>query len=267
MKNLTKLLTGISVLAIFNTALAVEINTSENEITKDGIKYKITTGIDYSEGDYGQDQDTKITYVPFTFKATKDNFSAKITVPWLQIEGPGAVVGAGGSGVVNNLSGTVTTESGLGDIVFAGSYTYDIADTTYVDFTGKVKLPTADDDKGLGTGKTDYTIAIDATHQIHNTSISAGGGHRFVGSSATLNLDDVWFASVGLGQKINDKFSIGVSYDYSQAAGTGDDPSEATLYGSYKITDQVNLQPYVLKGFSDGSADLGGGIMVSYKFN
>lgn len=254
---------------LLTTAITAPARAEETaDIDTDGpIKYKLTTGADYSRGDYGDTEDTEVWYVPVTGKAMYNNWTAKVTVPWLRIKGPGAVVGSGDGSVTSAGGAAVTTEEGMGDVVAALMYTFDFDEiTTSLDVTGKIKFPTADEDKGLGTGETDYTLGAEVTKMIGKANVSAGLSRKFVGSNATLNLHDVWIASVGAGYKLTSDLDVGVSYDWRQSASNGEQPRDATLYASYKLTPKVNIQVYGVKGFSDASADAGGGLMVGYKF-
>lgn len=257
-------------LALLLTTVLTSIafaDTPQDKNEAEPVRYKITTGLDYSKGDFGDTQDTEMWYAPVTMRAQYKNWTAKVTVPYLRIKGPGAVVGSGDTSVTSAGGAPVTTEEGLGDIVASLMYTYDLdAYDLSFDFTGKVKFPTGDEDKGLSTGERDYTLATEVTKTIGKAYVSANVGHKFVGSNDTLNLHDIWIAGVGAGYKLSDKWDTGVSYDWRQSASNGTQPRDATLYFNYKITKQTNIQAYAVKGFSDASADLGGGLMVGYKF-
>jgi hypothetical protein len=248
------------------------------------VKVKLSTGFDYSTGDYGHTEDTEIWYFPIVTKATYGNWSAKITAPYLRIKGPGQVLGGGDAVIVcddnsgpgkgggcpdsNTNTNTVTTESGLGDIIGALTYTVDLEDyDLYLDFTGKIKVPTADEDKGLGTGETDYTFQLDATKMFGSTYLFGGVGRRFIGDNAQLPLDDIWLFNVGGGYQINKKFGVSVAYDFREAASTSEDPSEASAYLTYKITKSVTTQLYGVIGLSDGSPETSVGLQLSYKFD
>lgn len=235
--------------------------------TDDTFHYKFITGVDYSHGDYGDTQATSMWYVPATLKAQYGNWTAKITVPYLRITGPGVVVGSGGGSVTQAGTGTVSTGKGLGDIVVSGTYTHDIVDyDVSIDLTGKVKVPTGDEDEGLGTGEVDYTLATEVTKMIGDANISANVARKFVGSNSTLQLHDIWIAGVGAGYKLSPVLDAGVSYDWRQSASGNTQPKDATLYFNYKLTERLNVQVYGVKGLSDASADIGTGMMVGYKF-
>jgi len=251
-------------LSILLGALCVPFTSA---IANDDVKVKVSTGFDYSKGDYGHSQDTEIWYYPITAKATSGNWTAKVTVPYIRIKGPGAVVGGGGGGVIQSGTSNVTTESGLGDIVAGLTYTYDLRQyDALIDLTGKVKLPTANENRGLGTGEADYTAKVDVTKFLGKAYLFAGAGRKFVGSSTQFQLNDIWLANVGTGYQISPKTGIGISYDYREAAGTGKNPSEATAYLTYKLTPDLSLQAYGVAGFSDGSPNKGIGMQIGYKF-
>jgi hypothetical protein len=250
--------------AVAQTDLRNEDIEQEVMHTLDGAKFKVSTGFDYSKGDYGQSQDTEIWYVPLTGKVEVNQWTAKVTVPYLTIKGPGAVAG-------DTLIGTggtvVTTESGLGDVVGSLAYTVDLPQTTYLDITSKVKLPTANEKKGLGTGEADYTLQADLTKQLGSFVVFGGAGYKIVGSNSSLNLDNVWLVNLGAGYTVDKQTSVGLMYDWREAASqSSENPSEATAYVNYKFTKSFNMQVYGVTGFTDGSANLGGGMMLGYKF-
>ena len=255
----------------------IDHSTGGYDQSEEEVKVKISAGFESSTGDYGQAVSTDIWYFPVVTKATYRNWTARLTVPYLRIKGPGTVIG--GVVICTDVSGkeddcsvvspgsTVTTESGLGDIIGALTYTIDIEKhDIFLDFTGKIKFPTADEDKRLGTGETDYEIRMDSTKIFGSAYIFGGVGRRFVGSPSQFQLDDIWLLNAGGGYQVNRKFGVGASYDFRESSSTTDDPSEATGYLTYKVTDSVTAMLYGLIGFSDGSPDTGAGLQFSYKF-
>lgn len=258
----TILLAGVSVTAVY----AQEMTSEESIFTSERMKIKIGTGFDYSSGKYGADQTTEVLYVPLTAKIQMGGWTGKLTVPWLKIKGPGSVVGAGDSGVIQAGTGVITTESGLGDVVAAVGYTFALDDTTDLDVTGKIKFATADEDRGLGTGVNDYGLNVDINKQLGSFSLFGGAGYKIVGANDQFELDNVWSANAGFGYRVNDYVTAGMTYDWRQSASRSVNPSEATLYMNVKATDRLNVQIYGVAGFSDGSPSHGGGLMLGYKF-
>src|SRR5262247_3422668 len=77
-----------------------------------------SVGAEYSSGDYGAPQKTEIFYVPFAVKYETGPWAYKLTVPYVEMTGPGNVIGAGGDRiVVPGVNQPRRTASGLGDIV------------------------------------------------------------------------------------------------------------------------------------------------------
>lgn len=233
--------------------------------------FSITSGVDYSTGKYGQAESTDITYVPFIGKYEANNTTLKLTVPWVKITGPGDVVGGSSPIVVGSSNRPTTTESGLGDVVF--SATQSIAqigekNPLLLDITGKVKFATASTSKGLGTGKNDYTVELDAYKQIIKpVTVFADIGYKKLGDPSGLNLNNVWFGSAGVAFKLSQETSTGFMADIRQATLDSSQPlRELTLFLTHKLNATYKLQSYITSGNSDASTDLGGGIMLGITF-
>lgn len=232
--------------------------------------FTVTSGIDYSSGKYGQSNSTYITYVPFIAKFATDTDTFKLTIPWLKITGPGEVVGADAI----NLNGTnhkVTTESGLGDASFSASHTllnYGVTNPLSIDLTGKIKFATASKAKGLGTGENDYTIELESAKAFSNTTSLFGGlGYKLMGDPNGINLNNVWFYSLGLSYKLNPSTSVGIMTDYRQKTlDSSDSLRETTAFVAHRINTQYKLQGYIIHGYSNVSANWGGGLMLGYAF-
>ena len=124
-------------------------------------RFSFSTGATYITGDYGSSEQTEIYYVPFTFKYKYEKLNVKLTVPYLQKTGPKNVIQDIGQ-VGPQVSTKITTESGLGDISAAVRYNfYNNQEFKFLmDIEGKVNIGTASKNKGLGTGKTDYSFRL-----------------------------------------------------------------------------------------------------------
>ena len=245
--------------------LFVSISSSAETAT-----YSFTTGLDYSSGKYGQTDTTDITCIPFTGKVEFDRTTLKLTVPWIQIVGSGAVTGGANNQIVLGSSkGVRTRESGLGDIVTSATYSL-IESSEYqfvLDITGKVKFGTASYTKGLGTGENDYTIETDAYKTFNKLTLLGTIGYRALGDPAQINLNNVWFTSLGAGYKIDASNSAGAYVDLRQATSTtGTNLREYTAYYVHKFNSQYKLQSYLVYGDTRSSADWGGGLMLGYSW-
>jgi hypothetical protein len=228
----------------------------------------LTSGFDYSSGDYGDEVDTDISAIPFVARYELDRWTFKATVPYIHIKGPGDVIPSIGQ-VTQTPRRNRTSESGWGDTVVSATYSFypPIAQGLVIDLTGKVKFDTADEDKGLGTGENDYSAQVDIYKVFGRFTAIAGVGYRVYGNPDFGTLDNVFYGSVGGAYKLSDTTSIGAIYDYRpKIIDTGSEISEVLSFVSHKLTDQWKLQGYFVKGFSNGSPDYGGGAMLSHSF-
>ena len=250
-------------------------------------EWKYTLGTDISSGDYGDSADTDIVSSPFTISySPSDKWTFKASMPWTQIEGPGGVIpGADGGIVVGNGNGngngrgnagnggTTTTgtqtvkESGLGDLWLTGTYSLEpVADRWFFDLSAKYKVPTADEDKGLGTGQADYTLQAEAFTMMGDFSPFITVARKFKGDLPDLEIKDVWYTSVGSGYRLDEQNSLGMSLDYQQATTDTNDPStELFGYVNHKFSQQWSGMLYGYLGLADGSPDQGVGFQVSYR--
>jgi hypothetical protein len=235
------------------------------------------TGFDYTSGKYTGTEKTETLYVPFYGRYETGPWTLRATVPYIRISGPGNVVGAGADRVVLG-QGTAPrrTESGLGDIVLSGFFTVlgdmgVLADRSSapigLDLGAKVKLGTADENKGLGTGKNDYSLQADAYKTFGAWTAFGSLGHRWYGDPAGVDLKNVFYGSIGSTYRFSKDSSAGLAYDYRPSIVEGGGKiSEVTLFYSQRLTPNVKLQPYALVGFGKASPDWGVGAQLAYSF-
>ena len=252
--------------------------------TSDSDQFSVSTGADYSSGKYGTTTTTDIWSVPVTAAYQTDRWTFKLVVPYINISGAGDVIP--GVGKVNNgnpkgrghrnagtppTPGTTTngSASGLGDITASAGYElFGSADRTFgLDLTGKVKFGTADENKGLGTGKNDYGLSLD-TYKVSGAWTAFGGvGWMKYGSSQYIQLKNGFNANIGADYKLNSSHNIGAYYYYRERiADTGASQSEIAGYWNHKFNDSLRVQAYALAGFADGSPDYGVGASLKYSF-
>lgn len=232
----------------------------------------LSTGLDYSSGKYGSTASTDILYLPLTMKYESGKSTFKATLPYLRVTAPsgGTIVTVDGNGqVIYSGSGPRATEEGLGDMTF--SYSYSLFEQPrngfLVDLIGKFKLATADEAKGLGSGKNDLSAQVDLYYLAGSLSPFMTLGYRMPGSPTGLTLRDLWYGTLGLGYRVSPENSVGLMWDLRQASRSGGkSANEMTLYWVHKLAPDLKLQIYAAHGFSDASADQGLGLMVLKTF-
>jgi hypothetical protein len=229
--------------------------------------FTVKTGYDYTTGKYGTSTETRITAIPFIGTYETGNWTLKASIPYVRITGADNVVA--GIGAVRSTATALRTDSGLGDLTTAATYSFmtDPKAQFGIDVTGKIKFGTADSDKGLGTGENDYWILADPYIRMGNVTWFGGIGYGMLGSSDVLPLKDVVSANAGLSYKLDQQSSAGAMLDYrSKSTDAGFAQRELTGFYSRKFDGGYKLQVYATKGFSDGSPDWGGGLNVAKNF-
>ena len=176
--------------------------------------------------------------------------------------GRGGLIGGGGAQEPVEPG----TESGIGDLRLAATYSVDTGGPLGVDLTANAKIATADEDKGLGTGANDYGVAVDLYRDFSGTLLFGGVGYTVLGDSDFIDVGSVFTANVGASWRAGEG-SLGLMYDYRQpASDDADDRSEITGFYSFPTGERTKMQVYAVGGLSDGSPDWGAGLSLSTGF-
>jgi len=179
--------------------------------------------------------------------------------------GPCATTTAAGGGAT--AAAARRTAQGIGDIVAAVTYNAINSNGLLLDVTGKIKFATASEERGLGSGKTDYAFQFEAEKAIGDTYVIGGLGYKWLGDPAGVSLRNVWYGAAGAGIKLTPDTNAGISYDYASAASSGGQAAqELSFYVSQRMSKNVKLNGFIYKGLSDGSPDWGAGAGISYDF-
>lgn len=331
---------GSTLILLPGTALADEVPSAATAApAADGV-WRISTGINYSQGDYGETQDTKVVSVPLALKYKRGRFTVRVSVPYVHIDGPGSLIdtpqgrdagfgdsGGSSSGTSGSSSGTSgsssgssgssgsgssgsgssgsgsgssgsgggsgsddssgggggtttggtvvgvpaapgTRRDGIGDVAVTMGYSLPLAGTTFLDLSGRIKLPTASTLKRLGTGKVDLTLGADLVQDIGNASLYVGARHKLVGKPAGSTLRDTWGFGGGASYRLEGGTIIGADYDWQQSSTAKRGPSsEVTGWVNFGLTRKMRLQFFASTGFTQNSADLAGGLTLSFRLN
>lgn len=230
---------------------------------------KLGTGFDYSRGDYGFTQSTEVSSIPANLSVDQDRWSLKATLPYITIKGPATVVtGAGGATSGAPPRPTSQSESGVGDVTLSATYhARPVPGELNIDLTGRVKFGTANENKGLGTGMTDYYAQIDFYQNFGVLTPFGNVGYRMLGANTGFPLKDGFYATAGAAFRVSPKTVAGAAYDWrSRIIDGAENGTDAIAFIATNPNDRWNLLAYVLKGFNDASPDYGIGGAATYKF-
>jgi hypothetical protein len=213
--------------------------------------------LSYLKGDYGSDEDTDIYYTAFSIKRYLGEGDVTLTIPYLDISDGATYVG----GEVEPLAGG-GGGSGPGDVILKGRYYAVEQDDLlpYIDLVGSIKLPTADEDKGLGTGKTDFTFMAEFARRLENKDWVALWeiGYTFVGDPSGYDADNRWLYSAGLAYELDSEITLSGYLDGRTAIFEGnDDPLSLLLIGEYKYRPDLRFDTLLEIGLNDGAPDFG----------
>jgi Putative MetA-pathway of phenol degradation len=224
-------------------------------------------GVHYSSGDYGSATDTRIMSFAATARYETGLWVYKATLPYLSVKGDTNVIP--GVGQVGGAAVRSDSASGLGDIVLSATYAayYDKATTLGMDLTAKLKLATADESKGLGTGKHDVVLLLDLYRTFDRITGFGGIGYHILGDSPAFPLENAWSANLGASYKLDERDSAGAMLEGRQRVVAGG-ARQRELVGFFtrKLDHLWKAQVYALLGFADGSPDWGAGLSFARPF-
>lgn len=244
----------------------VLLAASAQSVAAEDSDFKLSMGVEFTSGEYGGTETIEDTYVPITGVYETGPWAFRLTVPYLSVNAPtGTVIlGPDGEPAMTGVGPTMT-ESGLGDVIAGVTY-FDLYSNRdlglALDLTGKVKFGTADEDKGLGTGETDYSVQADLYKFFDEFTALGSVGYKFRGDPPQLELENAWFASIGGVYRFSSQTRGGLVFDYRESSFVvGDSVQELTAFVSRKLSNDWRIQGYVLTGFSDASPDWGAGVV------
>lgn len=241
-----------------------EINT----LLTDGMSASV--GLEYDSGDYGTTSTTDTWRIPFGLHYSKGQYFGGLSLPYVSSKNTGnSIISSSASHkkIISTRNTGSSTESGLGDLELYAGYIFPekVGQEINYNITVRVKLATADENKGLGTGENDYAIEAGLLSPLSNFSLFASLGYQLNGDTATIKYDDVVYANGGITLPLEAGNNAGAMLDYSQAASAGiDDALGLTGFYNMKLTNKRSLYIYVMFGLSDGSPDYGLG--TNYRF-
>ncbi len=223
------------------------------------LQQSLSIGAYYAVGDYGEPENTEIDYFPVSYAANIGQWGFQLLVPRLAVTGLGNVLVNIG-GLTRAVAGTKrVTERGTGDVVATLTYRFEPESTesAFFDVRMDVKFPTANASKNLGTGETDFSIQLDMSKNVANNVVFATIGHNFRGKSELYpGLEDGTFLQLGMARPVRASWSVGVFYDYRQAASDFSDEShELVPYFTWQLSERWSFTGLTSVGFTNASAD------------
>lgn len=243
--------------SFIRTALACGLAMAATPVLAEPPGLLMTYSFDSLSGKFGQPEEIKAR--SFTLGATLlgEDYRASLFVPYISLEGPGTLV----AGTVAGSSGdSRRSQQGLGDMV--ATYTKDIVGGIQtkgfaMSATGLVKIATGNEDKGLGTGKTDYGIQADLAYRFNNGfGLTAVLGRQYYGDTPELPLLNGNYATVGVNFPLGDSLFINLNTSQRDELLAGTEKRKERAISAVYALDQTSaLQFGYTKGRSTASPD------------
>ncbi len=235
----------------------------------------VSVGLEYDTGDYGTTDTTDTWRVPVGVDYQKGAYFAGLSISYINTKSTGTITLSSGNSRMRNFtnssssttSTTVSKASGMGDLNLYAGYHFPSGNAGKTDYsiTAHIKLATADENKGLGTGENDYAIEAGLTNSLDKGTLFGSIGYQVNGDTATTNFDDIFYANAGISFPFKTEYRLGAMLDYAQAASPGfDDSLELSGFMNIPMENKRSVYLYALLGLSDGSPDYG--IGMNYRF-
>ncbi len=240
-------------------------------------RWSLSTSVNYSVGDYGTGKDTTIVYAPFTLGVSPlDRLWLNATVPFIHQTTQNVVITGGGVASRKEEKGklarpaTATTEDGLGDVLLKVSYIVleEKGPIPEIAPSVKIKVPTADENRGLGTGEFDETVGVDLSKRLVDSLFGyLSLSYTFIGSPPGSDLRDSFGWSLGAAYAVLQPLSVFAFLDGATAIAAGqEDPLELRVGTEFKLTKALKLTGAVTRGLTKGSADWGVSAGLALRF-
>jgi len=222
---------------------------------------KLDTSVIYARGSYGLPTDTDIWMALVAPTYETSDYRLQLTLHYLWLKGPASAAGGVGATAASR------SESGIGDVAVTGTWKLAPANGWYPSVGAKIKFPTADDAKGLGTGQTDASFQFDVAKKLGDITPYATFGYQFLGRSTLYPMKDGAFATVGFLTPVSDEGTFGIGGNWRQPTFTGGKSAEELmLFVQQKISDSSHFQIFALHGFTDASPDFALGATLGWKW-
>jgi hypothetical protein len=245
--------------------------TERQAVEREHFQLKLSPS--YDEGDFGRRETTRTFFFPVTFRYLGERFDVGITGSFIHLEAPRDVVIVEGQAQPTGAArGERESVSGIGDLILRGRY-YLVDDPgpdswlpTLAPFV-KLKIPTADKDRGLGTGEVDGGFGLEFDKTFGGWLVFGDVSYTFMGDPPGQDFRDRPAASLGLAYYVRSDILVGGLVDWRRALVRGnEDPVELVGLAQFRLTRTVSVTPNVFVGLTEGSPDWGVGVELSWKF-
>jgi len=292
------LVIGITVASGVGLALAATTDMTHQGPASSEQKWQVGFTPSYSSGNYGTNTTSSFFYAPISIRRFFKDGDVSLVIPFVTTTSDGAVTLVGGQptqtlpdscfsnsgsgkaedrpecqgtgGTTGGVQGQKVTTSGLGDIILRGRY-YVVEEKDWVPLiaiTGRLKLPTADASRGLGTGKMDEGVGTEISKRLGDSWITfLDGGFNVIGRPDGLNLRNQWWYDVGGGYYFTKDLLGSVYFEEYRSLVSGNQNIRDVYFSmSYRASSSWRFNVGASAGLSNGAPDYTTSLGASYRF-
>lgn len=196
----------------------------------------------YSRGDFGTGRTSRLYSAVFSAGVVDAAWDAGLSLPYHGLDTEGTDTEAGPGDLILHAGHDLLPEAPGGLSVYG---------------SGAVKLPTADEDAGLGTGEADVGGFLSLRQRSGAWQASASGGYTVIGDPPGIDYNNVVSYGVQATRFLTGAAVYAGLEGRTALSDAGDDPLEAYAGGFRLLPGDRAVTFDAFVGLSDGSADFG----------
>ncbi len=196
-------------------------------------------------GDFGTPVHSTLRSVAPTLGYVAKEYDLSVTVPYLSL--------------TQSATGQSVTESGLGDVVARAGYVLVAEREGGMSLNGAlaVKLPTADETKGLGTGEADVGATLRLGQRLGPVRLSLLGGFIKTGDPAGQDYNDVYLYGIGVSGTQGETGLYATLEGRRALVAGADNPLEARVGFFHLLGHRTAIRGTAFAGLNDGGPAYG----------
>lgn len=182
--------------------------------------------------------------------------------------GPGG--GKKTCGTTTRVAGQKVTTAGIGDIILRGRY-YVVEEKDYLPLiavTGRVKIPTANENLGLGTGALDYGFGVEMSKMLGDSWIAfLDGGYNIIGDPAGIQFQNQHWYDIGAGYYVTRDLLVSAYFEeYRAIIADFVNARDVFFAVNYTASPAWRFNGGITLGLSNGAPDQAFTVGASYRF-
>lgn len=199
----------------------------------------------YKTGDFGTATKSDLYYFSPALGFVTPRYDVSVTIPYLFL--------------ANKTAGQTATEEGIGDIILRGGLVLLPETENGFSLSGSlaVKAPTADENKGLGTGETDYGGFLGLRKRIGQHRFAFSAGYIKAGDPVGIDFNDVYVYDAGY-SRIFTRTELSAWYEGRRSIIPGArNPQEINLGFFHILNHDYSIKGSSFAGLNKGGPDFG----------